>query len=222
MQIILSPPVAKNQVKANLTALKTLFAPPYENQIIVIQSGKFDVEEDLCIDPVRNWIQHGGRLVLVIGSWKDSDPDLGKSIAKALVDELEQTQSGVIFFGHDPIKFYCVPQMHAKLLARCERDFYTQEYKVSKAIIGSTNLTKGALQGGNYELDLAFDIDDSNDALALASISSALSLQLADFEKGVNVDKEVTSLVQKRLNWWRTSEQHRVAGFRNIGLPDDS
>ena len=111
--------------------------------------------------------------------------------------------------------------MHAKLIARCTRGFYTKNYSVSKAIIGSSNLTNGALQGGNYELDLTFDSADPNDAIPLTSISTALSLQLANFEKGINVDEKVTSLVQKRLDRWRSDEQYRVAGFRNIGLPED-
>jgi hypothetical protein len=191
-------------------------------EALVLQSGKFDIEETLCVDFVRKWIKNGGRLVLIVGMWKATSQGFSESDARIVLQNLEQSLEGIIFSGEDAIQFYCVPQMHAKLAARCDYDSLSKKYEVTKAIIGSTNLTSGALTGKNYELDLFFDRTCADDVAPLDSISLAINNQLRDFAKGIGVDQAITSRIQKIFENWRHAQQERVAGYRNYNLPPDS
>lgn len=242
MDVIVSNPQGKGkQHKNNLSYLTDLCRIPDEDddispfddtprpspklpkpEALVLQSGKFDIAELLCVELIRKWLKSGRRLVFIIGSWKGSDQIFDPEGAAALLSGLEQSTEGVIFFGQNPIQFYCVPQMHAKLSARCDFDSVGKKYTVTKAMIGSTNLTSGALTGGNFELDLFFDAAAPEDASPLALISTIINDQIKRFEEKEGVDIVATERVQKVFENWRMQQQVRIAGYRNIGLPSDS
>lgn len=243
MKVIVSNPFLCNgAVKENLAALRELCRPyseeddpnfnPFSNtpmvtayrppESLVLQSGKFDIEEALCVDFVRNWIKNGGRLVLILGMWKTGSQGFTKSDAGTILKNLNQSLDGTILFGQDPIQFYCVPQMHAKLTARCNYDSVSKKYLATKAIIGSTNLTTGALAGRNYELDLSFDRNCSEDVAPLDSISATINDQLKDFANGLGVDQSITRQVQRVFEAWRFHQQVRIAGYTNSNLPRDA
>lgn len=245
MKVIVSNPfVCNGAVKENLAAIRELCRPysaeddpnfdPFSNtpmvaalnyrlpESLVLQSGKFDIKEALCVEFVKNWIKNGGRLVLIFGMWKTGSQGFTKSDADTLLENLNQSLDGTLLFGQDPIQFYCVPQMHAKLTARCNYDSVSKKYSATKAIIGSTNLTTGALAGRNYELDLSFDRNCSEDVAPLDSISATINDQLKDFADGLGVDRDITHQVQTVFEAWRHNQQVRIAGNTNSNLPPDA
>lgn len=188
----------------------------FYKEALVIFTGKLDVPELIKDALIADWLTHGGKLILAVGSWFNYEFD--PSFAKKLLGKTQQTSLGAALFGRNPVKFYSVPRMHMKLAARCDYDPITKKYKVKRAIIGSTNLTKGALEDVNYELDVLFEADDND---ALGKLTEFLGEQLSAFEEGIGVDLPSTEKVQKVFEQWRVDEQHRIAGHRNNNLPRD-
>lgn len=214
MKLIKSTPA--QAVKDNLEYLAQLAATPVAGEALVLFSGNLNVPTLIKSTFIAEWLRNGGRLVLTVGSWSDSIFDVKGAIE--LLVGTRQTAIGAISFGRDPIQFYCVPQMHVKLAARCKFDVQARTYTVQTAIIGSTNLTKGALQGRNYELDVLFE---DNDVAALSELTGYVNAQLNEFESGIGIDAASTKKVQSVFDDWRMAQQFRHAGDRNENLPPD-
>lgn len=175
-------------------------APPkdHSGQALVLLTAKLDISSLVRDELIAEWVLKGGQVVLVVGNWSQSS-NFSVNDAKMLITKGTKPLPAASL--NRVVQFYCVDQMHAKLAARCTVD-QNLNYTVESAILGSTNLTSGALKGSNYELDVLIDEADATDQMALSALSTYVTNLLATFRSGINVNAS-SALIQKEFDNWR-------------------